>query len=72
MLGESGLVRIDGNGERTDVELTIRQIGTPTTKKSTWNEGNALAASVVVGTWSTREGLMWRGSGRGGSALGQG
>ena len=43
-LGESGLVKIDAYGDRTDFELEIRRL----------NEDHSL-----LGTWSPSSGLLW-------------
>ena len=50
-LGRSGIVRIDGTGERTDFEADILQI------RSSHDDWGSIH---TVGSWSSREGLMWQ------------
>ena len=47
-LGSSGHVRVNSHGERRDISLDIKQL-------------TAFGSLELVGTWNTREGLMWRG-----------
>ena len=49
--GKTGLLRFDEKGERSDIELEIHQV----LSQSEWG------SIQMVGTWTTREGLMWRG-----------
>ena len=49
--GKTGLIRFDEKGERSDIELEIHQV----LSQSEWG------SIQMVGTWTTREGLMWRG-----------
>ena len=50
--GKTGIVRIDSEGERTDFELEIKQV-----RADVGDWGTV----ETVGSWSTRDGLMWRG-----------
>ena len=50
--GKTGVIRIDGHGERSDFELEILQVAS----QSEWG------SIRVVGSWTLQEGLMWRGN----------
>ena len=58
-LGKTGVVKFDNLGERSDIELEIRQLLTA-------SGGTSMR---VVGIWNLQNGLMWRG--RDNTALGK-
>ena len=63
-IGRTGVVKIDSHGERTDFALEIGQLSPRIhgPKASTLLEGDVLdPAEEIVGTWSPRKGLLWRG-----------
>ena len=49
--GNTGVVRINNKGERSDIDLEILQMGS----------NSELDAIKTVGYWTSRDGLMWRG-----------
>ena len=51
MLGKTGVIKFDNQGERSDIELEICQV-------LPLSRGTSIR---VVGTWNSQNGLMWRG-----------